>query len=174
MDRLEHLLWAGAFFLVIMAAGAAMTKANPSQSLIARYWIFVSQTKGFARAHLLVMVVFVMFLGSWLPDVDWLFNQHRSPVTHSAIPYLLLAAYIGKPIVGNRELSLVLLPIFGVALGSHLIVDHFQGGNLVGVPAVWEIAFLMGNGALVIWLSCRRMKITVPPNFSAESPPVMR
>ena len=43
----------------------------------------------------------------------------------------------------------MLLPLFGFALGSHLILDSFQGGNLVSIPAKYELPFYIANGFFV-------------------------
>lgn len=157
IDRFVHLAWAGAFFVGFLVLAAGYKAVASDKSLVVRYWFAATHPKNHSYFHGLVLALFVLFLGSWIPDIDWKFGAHRSPVTHSILPYLVLAAAAKNWEFGDSDWATLLLPVFGVALGSHLIIDFFQGGNLVGVPVEYEFAFYAINGIVVCAISYFQM-----------------
>jgi hypothetical protein len=60
--------------------------------------------------------------------------------------------------LGDSDWTKLLLPVFGISLGSHLIIDFFQGGNLVGIPKQYEFLFYMANGMIACAVSCFQMR----------------
>lgn len=101
----------------------------------------------------MALALFVLFLGSWTPDIDLKFGVHRSPLTHSILPFFLIGALAKNWQWGDTKWTKQLMPLFGISLGSHLIVDFFQGGNLVGIPANSEFVFDSVNGLAVCTIS---------------------
>lgn len=104
------------------------------------------------------MALFVLFLGSWIPDIDWLIHSHRNPLTHSFLPFLIFWLLIKKRYVGNDDWNKRLLIVFGYGLGSHLITDIISGGNVVSIPPEYEIPFLLVNGVITLFISYRILK----------------
>ena len=101
------------------------------------------------------MAIFVVFLGSWIPDIDWQFKSHRSPITHSVLPYLGMAWYIKAR---SSDWDKWLLVFFGFGLASHLVSDIIPGGNVVWLPPAIDMPFLFANGALTFFLAFRMYK----------------
>lgn len=169
VDRFVHLLWAGAFFVGFLVLARGYRAVASDRSLLVRYWIAVTHPPNRGHAHGLALALFVLFLGSWLPDIDWKFGIHRSPITHSVLPYLVMAAAAKWWAFGDRIWSLMLTPVFGIALGSHLIIDFFQGGNLVGIGMEYEFAFYAANGFAAILLSCLAMRRRLAETLPSQS-----
>jgi len=96
------------------------------------------------------MCLYVIFLGSWLPDIDWLLlNHHRSPFTHSALPFLIMFS------LSKTTWAKLLLVYFGVALASHLALDLLSPANIVFIPKSFEIFFLILNVIILVSWSYR-------------------
>lgn len=157
VDRFVHLIWATVFFVGFLMLASGYKAIRNEKSLLIKYWIVATRPKGRTHIHAATMAIFTLFLGSWIPDIDWKFGVHRSPLTHSILPYLILWTIVDKFNFGDQQWNRTLLPIFGFALGSHLIIDFFQGGNLVSVPTKYEFAFYLFNGFMVCALSYFRM-----------------
>lgn len=155
MDRFIHFLWAAGFFALTLALFAGIRNIRGNKSILIRYWSNASTPRGISQRHSLVMSLFVLYLGSWIPDIDWLFYSHRSPITHSIMPYLIMAYVIKSWEFGNREWNELLLIMFGYGLGSHLLTDIISGGNVVLLPAYIDMPFLFVNGAACIYLAHR-------------------
>ena len=164
VDRFVHLLWAGTFFAVFLIVAVGYKSVVKNKSLLVRYWTVVTHPKNHSHLHGLALALFVLFLGSWIPDIDWKFNVHRSPITHSILPYLAMALIIKNWQFGDTYWSQMLVPVFGIALGSHLLIDIVQGGNLVGVPVEYELSFYIVNGLLLCGLSYFQMRRALQKN----------
>jgi len=157
-DRFVHLLWASVFFVGTLVLLSGIKALASNKSVITKYWVRATHPEGISRSHAIAMAIFVLFLGSWVPDLDWKFGVHRSPITHSVLPFIAMAAVVKKVQFGNKQWNQLLLPLFGIALGSHLIVDFFQGGNLVSVPAHYEFTFYFANGLALCIFSYFQMR----------------
>jgi hypothetical protein len=97
------------------------------------------------------IAAFVLIFGSWLPDLDWTFNAHRSPLTHSVVPVLLTVVVLGAPGSAGAW-SGRFFAAFSLGIGSHLLLDVGQPANVVWIPAPFDPWFLGGNGlALLFW-----------------------
>lgn len=140
-DRWVH-LWFAVFLAIIVAVG--FWYINKRFDVVAKR-LFVP---GVARVHLLLMSAFTLFLGSWVPDLDWFFNVHRSPLTHSAIPFFICHLFLYRPMA--NDFSRILLLAFGIGLASHLVLDVLPGaGRIVGIPGLWGVVWLWGNAGVV-------------------------
>ena len=119
----------------------------------------LTASPGVPRWHCLALNLYVIYLGSWLPDIDWLFMQHRSPISHSVGPYFLMLAVVKKyESFGNREWNWKLLCLFGYALASHLLTDIPPGGNVISLPAWLDMPYLAINGLATFVLAFRLQK----------------
>jgi tetrahydromethanopterin S-methyltransferase subunit F len=97
--------------------------------------------------------VIVSFV-SLLPDLDFLFNVHRS-ISHSAV--LLLAGVLVAILLVKEFRPSLLLPTFvgGLSLLSHPIMDLFSGATPFFWPIVRESVSLHLEAALVAGRSLR-------------------
>lgn len=154
-DRFVHFAWATAFFMLTLVILIGIKKLRGEKSLLIRYWMRASTPDGASKLHGASMSVFVLYLGSWLPDIDWLIYSHRNPLTHSVIPLLVMTYLIRNWNFGRRDWNELLLIMFGYGLGSHLLTDIIPGGNVVWLPPHIDMPFLFLNGAACIWLSHR-------------------
>jgi len=68
-----------------------------------------------------------MTIGTWIPDWDLFFGIgfHRSPLTHSILPALLIG-----PIILKMRLPIILIIGFVLGLSSHLFWDIIAYGNV--------------------------------------------
>ena len=84
------------------------------------------------------MVIFVLFLGSWIPYICTHFITYRYlPLfTHSVLPFLVMSTFIN---FFKTEWNRRLLVFFGFALSGHLV-------NFVLVGSLIEIAFPARSG----------------------------
>lgn len=155
LDRFIHFVWATAFFLLTLVIFSGIKKVKGNGSILIRFWLKASTPKGISKIHGTLMCLFVLYLGSWIPDTDWLVYSHRNPLTHSIAPYLLMALVIKKWKFGNQDWNELLLIMFGYGLGSHLLTDIIPGGNVVWLPAYIDMPFLFVNGVVCIVLSHR-------------------
>ncbi|MFW7380138.1 MAG: hypothetical protein ACOH5I_15090 [Oligoflexus sp.] len=149
-DRSEHLVWALAFTFVPIAIYILITEVpGKRSSSIKKAFSQLLFNIEINKYHSICLALFVAFLGSWISDIDWLFKIHRSPITHSIAPYLLMVFVIKQsrsiPWL-NHSLNEKFLVIFGYGLSSHLISDIIPGGNVVGLPASIDMPFLFLNG----------------------------
>ena len=157
-DRFVHFLWASVFFVCTLVILSGIKALTSNKSDINKYWERATHPEGISRSHAIAMAFFVLFLGSWVPDLDWKFGVHRSPLTHSVLPFIGMMVVVKKAQFGNKQWNQLLLPLFGIALGSHLIVDFFQGGNLVSIPAHYEFIFYSVNGLSLCVFSYFQMR----------------
>jgi hypothetical protein len=105
--------------------------------------------EGLSASHQVAMIIFVLFLGSWLPDFDWVFKSHRNPLTHSVLPFIVMKSYMHK---FQSRWDKQLFVFFGYGLASHLGSDIIPGGNVVKIPAWLDMPFLAVNSILVfLW-----------------------
>lgn len=151
-DRIIHFIWAAGFSLLPIAIFLFMYKMK-----IGLEYVFV-KNKNVSKLHQVFMIIFVLFLGSWIPDIDWQFKMHRSPLTHSVLPFLVMLGYNH---IFKSEWDKRLLVFFGFGLSSHLISDIIPGGNVVWLPARIDMPFLFINGAVVFYLSYRLHRKTL-------------
>jgi len=131
-DRLIHGLVGIAFWILFLRLRA------PELSIERKFWMLGP-----------------VLLGTWVPDWDLFLGIgfHRSPLTHSALPVILFAYYIGKEV---RYWMIV-----GLALGiaSHLFWDVKYYGNVQWISGGFaDRAFLILNCAgLVLWALLKRV-----------------
>ena len=171
-DRFNHFAWATAFFIVSLIIFAGIKKIRGNKSILIRYWLQASRPSNVSKTHGFIMSLFVLYLGSWLPDSDWLIYSHRNPLTHSILPFLFMTWLIDKWKFGNHDWNKLLLIMFGYGLGSHLLTDIIPGGNVVWLPAYIDMPFLFINGLSCIIISHRsiskRLKMDHDFNKSME------
>jgi len=83
------------------------------------------------------------------PDLDVVFNSHRSP-THSAVVLgLVLLAFLVLTWKRKTARPLVLLAAFGVF--SHLLLDLFQTSTLLFWPILRQSVSLWPNPSFHMW-----------------------
>ncbi len=103
-DRLVHLLIALAFFL-----------------------FFEKVTKSHVSSLNLIIGMVATAFGSWVPDWDLFLGIgfHRSPLTHSLLPSLIVVWIVVK-----GKLPRILIVGFMLGLSSHLLWDIIDYGNV--------------------------------------------
>jgi hypothetical protein len=88
-------------------------------------------------------------IGTWVPDWDLFLGigYHRSPITHSALPVILLSL-----LISSRAAYGVVVG-FGLGVASHLFWDCIYYGNVHWIPGrFWDRTFLIANAAgIVLW-----------------------
>jgi len=139
-DRLTHLGVSIAVAIIPIVSIYFLLKSK-------RFNFFIN---GVVKWHQTAMILFVVYLGSWLPDIDWEFGIHRFSGTHSILPFLIIYFYLLKRKSNLFERQL--LVFFGFGLAGHLMLDMMPGGNIVKIPAYLELPFLIINSfCLIIW-----------------------
>ncbi|MGB9499866.1 MAG: hypothetical protein ACKVE4_08985 [Dissulfuribacterales bacterium] len=89
-----------------------------------------------------------MAIGTWMPDWDLILGIgfHRSPLTHSLLPALLVGWIVFK-----RKLPIVLIIGFSLGLSSHLFWDIVAYGNVQWIKGGNnDRLFLLANSAALI------------------------
>jgi Na+/proline symporter len=124
--RIEHALVGLAFWILFLLA------RQPKCTL----WEFAA------------MLAFAM-LGTWVPDWDLFLGigYHRSPLSHSALPVVLVGLLV-SPFRGY-SVSVGM----GLGVASHLFWDTVEYGNVHWIPGkFWDQVFLMTNAiGIVLW-----------------------
>ena len=147
----------------------------------ARFWHFVvgliclggylyarRQRQGRGSDSLALFVVAALpalYVGSALPDWDitlFSIGAHRNPLFHSALPYFF-AGYLSRRLglisclhhVGAVRLIVPMQIGFALGLGSHLLLDIWQYGDVRWIPGgtldrLW-LALHTGILVLVAW-----------------------
>ncbi len=94
---------------------------------IAFFIIFIKLTKTPNEPEFLITGFITMAIGTWMPDWDlWLgIGYHRSPLTHSVLPALLVGFFILK-----NKFSPMLIIGFCLGVASHLFWDIIAYGNV--------------------------------------------
>ena len=90
------------------------------------------------RVHALVLGAVAHILGSWVPDWNWIVHQHRHPFTHSGLPVLAIFGVLRMLQYPSESLYVfnrVVLSGFSIGSANHLLLDIFQPGNIIGLPA---------------------------------------
>ncbi|KAF3978788.1 MAG: hypothetical protein HFP77_00115 [Methylococcales symbiont of Iophon sp. n. MRB-2018] len=88
--------------------------------------IFLKLSKSPINTRLIIGFI-AMAIGTWMPDWDLLLGIgfHRSPITHSALPALLVGWLVYK-----SKLQPILIIGFCLGLSSHLAWDIVAYGNV--------------------------------------------
>ena len=96
----------------------------------------------------LSLCILAMLVGTWVPDWDSLLGiGHRSPLTHSALPAVLLGWIVAK-----RKLPHVLIVGFSIGLSSHLFMDIVFYGNVLWISGGnSDRLFLLANGLILLF-----------------------
>jgi hypothetical protein len=132
-DRLIHLIIGFALLWYVM--GRPMPKLAPYQ------W---------------VLLLGACALGTWMPDWDLKFGigYHRSPLTHSALPAVVLALGV----MASRLPLDKLVVGFAIGLASHLLWDIIFYGDVRWIKGGnYDRLFLLGNAiALLVWVHFRK------------------
>lgn len=88
-------------------------------------------------------------LGTWVPDWDLFLGIgfHRSPLTHSALPVIVLSLLV------PARASYALVVGFGLGIASHLVWDTIYYGNVHWISGrFWDRTFLVVNAVgILIW-----------------------
>lgn len=127
-DRLVHLLIALAFFS-----------------------FFAKVTKPHVSAGNLLIGMLAAAIGSWVPDWDLLLGIgfHRSPITHSLLPSLIVAWIVLK-----GRLPRILMVGFMLGLSSHLLWDLVDYGNVQWIDGGNnDRMFLLINSILLLFFA---------------------
>ncbi|MFT5468073.1 MAG: hypothetical protein ACI8UO_003181 [Verrucomicrobiales bacterium] len=103
------------------------------------------------KAWLFVLVgLFPCYFGSALPDLDITFlgiGGHRNPLFHSCLAYIPLALIFPR----LRAPVAWAAAGFGIGLGSHLIWDTIDFGDVRWFPGTaFDKIWLLGNGIFAI------------------------
>ena len=96
----------------------------------------------------LLLGFIAMSIGTWLPDWDLFFGigSHRSPLTHSILPALLIGLIIFK-----MKLPTILIIGLSLGLSSHLFWDIIAYGNVQWIKGGNnDRLFLLVNSILLI------------------------
>lgn len=172
VDRATHWLWALIFFGVALLLFVGIKQISSNKGVLVELARRATSPPGINPVHATSMALFVLYLGSWVPDVDWLVHSHRNPLTHSALP-LLIMVYVSKQFpLNNPEWSEALLAVFAFGQGSHLWTDIPPGGNVVWVPAKYDNTFLFLNGLLCLWFGYRLIKQDIKGSSASNPIPV--
>jgi hypothetical protein len=114
------------------------------------FWLFflLARDARCTGSDNLAMLAFAL-LGTWVPDWDLFLGIgfHRSPITHSALPVILVSLLV-RPYSGYA-----VAVGFGLGVASHLFWDVVEYGNVHWIPGrFWDRAFLGANAAgIVLW-----------------------
>lgn len=131
--RIEHAVVGAAFWLVFLLV------RNPRCT----------------GSEMLIMLPWAL-LGTWVPDWDLFLGIgfHRSPITHSALP-VILVGFLMMPY--SRYAVAV---GFGLGVASHLFGDVVEYGNVQWIPGrFWDRTFLIVNGAgILLWAWSKEVK----------------
>jgi hypothetical protein len=88
-------------------------------------------------------------LGTWVPDWDLFFGIgfHRSPLTHSAMPVIVLSLFV------PARASYAVVVAFGLGIASHLAWDTIYYGNVHWISGrFWDRTLLTVNAVgILIW-----------------------
>lgn len=125
--------------------------------------VLFARRRNLSAIHMVGLVGFAL-VGSWVPDWDLFFGvgAHRSPFTHSVLPAVLLY-FLASP---HRMPSAI--SGFSVGIASHLVLDTFNYGNVVGIPGgTADRLFLMGNAAAALILSAMAHRARRPAQIGA-------
>jgi hypothetical protein len=112
-----------------------------------------------------VTAIPALYIGSALPDWDitlFSIGAHRNPLFHSALPYFF-AGYVSRQLglisclhrIGAVALIAPMQIGFALGLGSHLLLDILQYGDVRWIPGgtldrLW-LALHAGILLLVVW-----------------------
>lgn len=102
----------------------------------------------------IIGILIASILGTWVSDWDLLvggIGWHRSPITHSFLPFLLFEQIV-------FPVSPYVLPRgFALGLSSHLFWDIIYYGNVHWIPGrFWDCMFLGINACILIgWIILR-------------------
>lgn len=118
--------------------------------LIGYVWLF-RRDKG--PVLFFLVAALPAYAGTAISDLDitWFgIGAHRNPIFHSAIAYLLPIAFIRQP----RPAAAAALIGFGLGLGSHLLWDIIDYGDVRWIP---------GGSADRLWLLANGLLCFLPP-----------
>lgn len=97
-------------------------------------------------------------LGTWVPDWDLFLGIgfHRSPLTHSALPVVVISLFV------PARAAYAVVVGFGLGIASHLVWDTIYYGNVHWISGrFWDRTFLMVNAAgILIWALAYEPEIT--------------
>ena len=113
--------------------------------------IFIKPLKIKTNKKILIYAFISMSLGTWIPDWDLFLGIgfHRSPITHSLLPALVLSWFIYK-----YKFHPILIIGFSLGLSSHLFWDIIAYGNVQWIPGGNnDRLFLLVNGVALIFAS---------------------
>jgi hypothetical protein len=106
-------------------------------------WAF-RQRMTAARSSLIIVGA---LLGSWIPDWDLFLGIgfHRSPLTHSALPAVIIGYF------SLRKGWVCVSAGLCIGLASHLLLDTVDYGNVIGIPGGdADRLFLFGNSVVLL------------------------
>jgi len=153
--RLGHFLWALLFCALGLVIDPRRGRVFRSRSEIRSAFSSLASHAAIAPLHAWTLAAVVVFMGGWIPDIDWHFGSHRSALTHSVLPLVAMRCLVSLDRLGDSTWNRSLLALFGYALASHLVVDGSLRGNVAGIPKFLELPFMLGNAALALVLAHR-------------------
>lgn len=114
------------------------------------FWIgYLAYRKPRGSAGVKVALLVAALVGTWVPDLDLLLGvgYHRSPLTHSALPAVVVAWL-------TRSVSRHVIPVgFAVGLASHLFWDIIFFGDVRWIPggSLDRLFLLLNTLGLMVW-----------------------
>lgn len=140
-----------------------MSHARVEHAVVgALFWLvfFLVRNPRCSGGQLIAMLPATL-IGTWVPDWDLFLGigYHRSPLTHSALPVVLLSL-----LISSRAAYGVVIG-FGLGVASHLVWDCIYYGNVHWISGrFWDRTFLTVNAiGIVLWAWSRDEKKSRKP-----------
>lgn len=118
----------------------------------------------------LLLLMPVACLGTWVPDWDLAvggIGSHRHPLSHSALPAFLLHGLSRRRTA--RPWPALAVAGMAIGVGSHLLWDTVDYGNVVGIPGrMYDSLFLLTNMVACLGLAAWLLHRGVKPFRDAE------
>ena len=114
------------------------------------FWIgYLAYRKPGGGAGMKAGLLISALVGTWVPDWDLLLGIgfHRSPLTHSALPVVVVAW-------STRSFSRYLIPVgFAIGVASHLFWDIIFFGDVRWIPggSLDRLFLLLNVLGLIVW-----------------------
>ena len=83
-------------------------------------------------SRVFVIALVPCYLGTVFPDLDlrWGIGNHRNPLFHSSLSYFMLVPFVWR----RTGFAAAIVAGYGVGLGSHLLWDVVDYGNVLWLP----------------------------------------
>lgn len=162
--RTEHFFFALMTLFLLLGIEIGLERVKQEPTLLFSTFTLISTLANRSTIHIYILATAVVYLGSWLPDIDILvlgIGGHRNVLFHSGLALLLIVMLGRRTEFSQEPLNIALSTFFALGLGSHLLLDVIQYGNVVGIPGSFlDLVWLAGNGAaclLFAWNSLLKL-----------------